>query len=139
MLFRSIGTGEYLDDVVNDIQQEVLARIENITFGDDGYIFAGRWDGLSLSGPAKSRNMIDITDVNGVKIVQELIKAAKSGGGYVSYVIPKLNSKVTFNKLSYTTQIPEWGWYVGAGVNIEKIDAIINQKREALQERVKNH
>jgi len=44
-----IGTGEYLDDVVNDIQQEVLARIENITFGDDGYIFAGRWDGLSLS------------------------------------------------------------------------------------------
>ena len=97
-----IGTGEYLDDVINDIQQEVLARIENITFGDDGYIFAGRWDGLSLSGPAKGRNMIDITDMNGVKIVRELIKAAKSGGGYVSYVMPQFNSNATFNKLSYT-------------------------------------
>ena len=134
-----IGTGEYLDDVVNDIQQEVLARIENITFGDDGYIFAGRWDGLSLSGPAKGRNMIDITDVNGVKIVRELINAAKSGGGYVSYVMPKLNSNVTFNKLSYTMKIPGWGWYVGAGVNVENIETIINQKKAALQDRVKNH
>jgi PAS domain S-box-containing protein len=134
-----IGTGEYLDDVVNDIQQEVLARIENITFGDNGYIFAGQWDGLSLVAPAKGKNMIDITDVNGVKIVRELIKAAKSGGGYVSYVMPKLNSSVTFNKLSYTMKIPGWGWYVGAGVNIAKIETIINQKRAALQERVKNH
>ena len=73
-----IGTGEYLDDVVNDIQQEVLTRIENITFGEDGYIFAVQWNGLSLAGPQKGKNMIDITDANGVKIVQELIKAAKS-------------------------------------------------------------
>ena len=134
-----IGTGEYLDDVVNDIQQEVLARIENITFGEDGYIFAGRWDGLSLSGPAKGRNMIDITDVNGVKIVRKLIEAAKSGGDYVSYVMPKLNSDVTFNKLSYTMKIPGWGWYVGAGVNVENIETIINQKKAALQNRVKNY
>ena len=83
--------------------------------------------------------MIDITDVNGVKIVRELIKAAKSGGGYVSYVMPKLNSDVTFNKLSYTMKIPGWGWYVGAGVNVEKIETIINQKKAALQKRVKNH
>ena len=133
-----IGTGGYLDDVVNDIQQEVLARIENITIGDDGYIFAGQWDGLSLSGPAKGRNMIDVTDVNGVKIVRELIKTAKSGGGYVRYVMPQLNSNVTFNKLSYTTKIPGWEWYVGAGVNVDKIDTIINQNRAALQKRVKN-
>ena len=133
-----IGTGEYLDDVVDDIQQEVLARIENITFGDDGYIFAGQWDGLSLAGPAKGRNMIDITDVNGVKIVRELIKTAKSGGGYVRYVMPKLNSNVTFNKLSYTMKVPGWEWYVGAGVNVDKIETIINQNRAALQKRVKN-
>ena len=134
-----IGTGEYLDDVVNDIQQEVLARIENIVFDDDGYIFAGQWDGLSLIAPAKGKNMIDITDVNGVKIVQELIKTAKSGGGYVSYVMPKLNSNVTFDKLSYTMKVPEWGWYVGAGVNVDKIETLINQKRAALQKRIKNH
>ncbi|MBW2427382.1 MAG: cache domain-containing protein, partial [Deltaproteobacteria bacterium] len=133
-----IGTGEYLDDVVSDIQQEVLARIENITFDDDGYIFAGQWDGLSLLAPAKGKNMLNITDVNGVKIVQELIKAARSGNGYVSYVMPKLDSAITYNKLSYTTGIPEWEWYVGAGINIDKIETVINQKKAALQKRVKS-
>lgn len=103
-----IGTGEYLDEVVNDIQQEVLARIENITFGDDGYIFAVQWDGLSLVAPQKGKNMIDLTDANGVKIAQELIKASKSGGGYVSYVMPKFDRDTTYNKLSYTKAISDW-------------------------------
>ncbi len=133
-----IGTGEYLNDVVEDIQQEVLARIENIKFGDDGYIFAGQWDGLSLVAPAKGKNMINVTDVNGIKIVQELINAAKSGGGYVRYVMPKLASYKNYNKLSYTTGIPEWEWYVGAGVNIDDIETVISQKRAVLQDRVRS-
>ena len=133
-----IGTGEYLDDVVNDIQQEVLTRIETISFGDSGYIFAGQWDGLSLVYPAKGKNMIDITDVNGVKIVQELIQAAKSGGGYVRYIMPKLDSDITYQKLSYTTGIPEWEWYVGAGVNIDQIETVISQRRALLQQRVRS-
>lgn len=134
-----IGTGEYLDDVVRDIQHEALERLGKITFGDKGYIFAGQWDGFSLSGPAKGRNMIDITDVNGIKIVQELIRVSKSGGGYVSYVMPKIDSDVTYKKLSYTTAIPEWKWYVGAGVNIDKIEHVIDQKKIASQNRVRNH
>jgi two-component system cell cycle sensor histidine kinase/response regulator CckA len=133
-----IGTGAYLDDVVQDIQQEVLARIERITFGEDGYIFAGQWDGLSLSGPAKGRNVIDLIDANGVPIVRELIAASKSDGGYVSYVMPKFNSDSTYSKLSYSTGIPEWKWYVGAGVNADKIETVISQKRIALQQSVKN-
>ena len=133
-----IGTGEYLDDVLNDIQQEILTRIEKIAFGEDGYIFAVQWNGLSLVEPQKGKNMIDITDANGVKIVQELIKAAKSGGGYVSYVMPKFDRDTAYNKLSYTRPIPEWQWLVGAGVNMDKIETVIAQKRALLRERVKS-
>ena len=133
-----IGTGEYLDDVVNDIQQEVLARIENIAFGEDGYIFAVQWDGLSLVNPQKGKNVIDITDANGVKIVQELIKASKSGGGYVSYVMPKFDRDTTYNKLSYTKPISDWEWLIGAGVNMDRIETVIDQKKAALQEGVRS-
>jgi two-component system cell cycle sensor histidine kinase/response regulator CckA len=133
-----IGTGEYLDDVVNDIQQEVLARIENIAFGEDGYIFAVQWDGLSLVNPQKGKNVIDITDANGVKIVQELIKASKSGGGYVSYVMPKFDRDTTYHKLSYTKPISDWEWLIGAGVNMDRIETVIDQKKAALQEGVKS-
>ena len=83
--------------------------------------------------------MIDISDANGVKIVQELILTAKSGGGYVTYVMPKFNGDKVYRKLSYTRGIPEWEWYVGAGVNIEEIDSKINQKRTALENSVKSH
>ena len=133
------ASAQYTDDLINQIKGEVLARIETIHFGDEGYIFAGQWDGLSLSGPAKGRDMIDVTDARGVKIVQELIKAAKSGGGYVSYVMPKFESDITFEKLSYTMAIPEWQWYVGAGVNMDKIETVLEQKRAALQKRINNH
>ena len=134
-----IPSAQYRDDLIDQIKSEILARIETIHFGDGGYIFAGRWDGLSLSQPAKGRNMIDVTDANGVKIVQELIKVARSGGGYVSYVMPKFDSNITFEKLSYTLPIPEWQWYVGAGVNVNKIETVLQEKRAALQKRVKNH
>ncbi len=134
-----IGTGEYLDDVVNDIQQEVLDRIENISFGEDGYIFAVQWNGLSLVEPQKGKNVIDITDANGIKIVRELIKAAKSGGGYVSYVMPQFDRDTTYNKLSYTKAISDWQWLVGAGVNMDKIETVIDQKRASLRKNVNSN
>ena len=134
-----IESAQYTEQLDNQIKREVLALIETISFGDEGYIFAGQYDGLSLSGPVKGRNMIDVTDANGIKIVQQLIKAARSGGGYVSYVRPKFDSDVTYDKLSYTMAIPEWQWYVGAGVNVDRIETVLQAKKAALQKRVKNY
>lgn len=85
-----IGTGEYIEDVENDIQTEVIDHIEQIKFGLDGYIFVGTFDGVSLAKPAKYKNMWDVIDQNGVKIVQELIAKARSGGGFVKYIMPEL-------------------------------------------------
>lgn len=113
-----IGTGEYTADVDQEIRSEVLARIEKIRFGKDGYVFAGTSNGISLSGPAKGKNMIDVTDVNGVKIVQELIAAACSGGGFVQYILPPFEGYHSRRKLSYVREIADWRWYVGSGVDI---------------------
>ena len=85
-----IGTGAYVQDVENEVQKEVLDRIANTHFGKDGYIFAGTYDGVSLTEPALGMNMLALTDANGVKIVQEIISAAKAGGGFVRYVIQAL-------------------------------------------------
>jgi len=136
------ATGEssrQADDLMDQVKTEVLARIQSIRFGDDGYIFAGQWDGISLTNPNKGRNMIDVTDANGVKIVRELIRVARSGGGYVAYVMPKFDGDVTYDKLSYTMAVPEWQWYVGAGVNLDKLENVIHQKRVELQKRVADY
>ncbi len=124
-----IGTGEYISDVENDIQRELLAWIENIRFENGGYVFAGTFEGLSLSGPAKGQNMLNVADANNVKIVQELISLAKKGGGFLEYVMPPLDKKISAPKLSYVTAIKEWQWYIGSGIYIGDISKIISQER----------
>lgn len=132
-----IGTGEYLDDVVEDIQKEVLARIEQIRFGKERYLFVGQWDGLIMAGPAKGRNMYDAKDINGLAVVQELIAASKAGGGFVDYVLPVSTGEEPAAKLSYVQGIDDWQWYIGSGVLIEKIDEIIAQKGMELRRKIK--
>ena len=122
-----IGTAEYLDDVEQDIKQEMIERMEKIRFGDDGYVFVGDWHGQSLSGPAKGRNMYDVEDVNGVKIVQELIAQAKLGEGFVNYVMPELEGRRSAPKMSFVIGIPDWQWYVGAGDYLPNIEQKVQQ------------
>ena len=128
------GSGEYIDDVELDIKNEMLERISQIRFDNGGYIFMGQWDGLSLLEPGKGKNMFNVQDENGVKIVQEIIKAAKAEGGYVHYVLPKFKGLRSSLKISYSKGIKDWQWYVGAGKFMDEIDATIDQKRIELEE-----
>ena len=45
---------------------------------------------------------------------------AKMGGGFLEYVMPKMDGKRQAPKLAYVEGIPEWKWYVGAGVYIDE-------------------
>ena len=134
-----IGSGEYLDYVEKDIQEECLKWISNIKFEKDGYVFAGKWDGLVLSGPETGKNVYDIVDINGVKIVQELIKLAKEGGGFVEYVLPRFEGKKHAPKISYALGVPEWQWYIGAGLYVDEIDAALALKQSELEGRIRTN
>lgn len=136
-----IGTGEYLDDFTYDLQQEICARIEQVRFGKEKneYIFVATWDGISQSFPAKGKNMLETKDANGKYVVKELMKKAKAGGGFVQYVMPTINNIHSAPKLSYAAPIPEWEWYVGAGVYIDEIDTIIAQNQQAFRDKVLEH
>ena len=134
-----IGSGEYLDYVEKDIQEECLKWISNIKFEKDGYVFAGTWDGLVLSGPETGKNMYDIEDINGFKIVQELIKLAKEGGGFVEYVLPRFESKIHSPKISYAAGVPEWQWYIGAGLYVDEIETALALKQSELERRIRKN
>ena len=132
-----IGTGDYLVNVQEDIQKEVLAQISDAKFGRDGYLFAGTWAGVSLAGPAAGQNILGIKDVNGLPVVKELIKLARSGGGFVRYVMPGPDGQPGSPKISYAQAINDWQWYVGAGLNIDEIEDSIARRRQELVSEVR--
>ena len=136
-----IGTGEYLDDFTAELQEEIVRRIEQVRFGKDkkDYVFAGTWDGISKTFPAKEVNVLDIKDANGVFLVKELIKKAKAGGGFIQYIMPTLGGVQSKPKLSYAAPIPEWKWYVGAGVYIDEIDKTIANNQQIFKTKVVIH
>ncbi|MCF6245739.1 MAG: cache domain-containing protein [Desulfobacula sp.] len=124
-----IGNGKYIVDEEEKIKKEVIERIEQIRYGSDGYVFAATWDGDSLSGPFKGKNMRYIVDSNGVKIVDRLIQEARSGGGFVEYTAPGFKGQPPASKISYAESIDEWEWYIGTGVSIDAVENEIIQKR----------
>lgn len=131
------GTGEYIKDVEEDIQKECITWISSIRFSKDGYVFVGQYDGLSLSGPQTGKNMIHVEDVNGVKVVQKLIKAAKSGGGYINYVLPGFEGMKQAPKMSYAVGLDDWQWYIGSGLYVDEIENEIIQREKELKQRIK--
>jgi len=138
-----IGTGEYLEDVRDDIQNAVLQRLINIRFGTNGYIFGSSYDGepLFTSGSITkgSKNVLDLTDPNGVKIIQEQRKAVRNPeGAFYRYTWKKLTSLDPSPKLSFSKGIPEWEWMIGAGVYLDEVDKIIALKKKTLDNQIRN-
>jgi PAS domain S-box-containing protein len=125
-----LGTGEYLDDVEQDIQQEVLDRIGKIRFGKDGYIFVVSYDGVTMMNGTQpeliGKNIWDMTDPNGVKVIQEERRAAeKAEGDFIQYHWEKPSTKEVRPKISFVKGFPQWRWMVGAGIYVDDIEPVI--------------
>lgn len=131
-----IVSGACLEEAEKAIKQDVVQKLERVNFGEGGYLFGGNWDGISIIGPVKGRNMWGATDASGVMIVQELIAAAKRGGDFVSYVMPPLDGRRHTEKISYSMPVADWKWYVGAGQYVDDIESVIALKREKMEQEV---
>jgi signal transduction histidine kinase len=132
-----IGNGKYFEDEVKSAQKDILNSFEHIKIGKEGYIFLGTYDGLSLTYPAKGKNVLEVTDSTGREFVREIIAIAKTGGGFISYVMPKFGNVDMKNKLSYIMGINDWKWYIGFGVYTDEIDKMISEKESQLYSSIK--
>jgi PAS domain S-box-containing protein len=138
-----IGTGEYLDTVEEDIKREILDRIAKIRFGRDGYIFVVSYAGVTLMNDVQRDrigfNSWELTDPNGIKVIQEERRAVtKPGGDFIRYTWKKPTTGKMTQKLSFVKGVADWQWMIGAGVYIDEAEAMIAQKRNALTARVWN-
>jgi PAS domain S-box-containing protein len=136
-----IGTGNYPDNIKNEMQKLIIEYIEQVRFGKNGYVFVVNYDGTVIMNPAQKfmigTNVLDIEDSNGVKFIQLGRKAVDNpDGGFIHYVWEKPSTSQLSQKISYMKGIKDWQWMIGAGLYVDDTREVINDQKIKLKEEI---
>lgn len=133
-----LGEAIYLEDHIDNVQSKIMQLLANIRFGTEGYIFLNTKDGYGLIKDGKiiedRVNMWNLTDPNGVKVMQEEYRASNTpGGDFIYYSWRKLNSDKVEKKISFVAGVDEFNWMLGAGTYIDEINQKIKEREQVLK------
>ena len=144
-----IGTGEYVEDMKAEIQQEVIDWISHMRFSEQGYLWIHDTDLRMIAHPYFPRQgnpswytrdgLKDFADPNGKRLFVEMLELCRQrGSGYVSYLWNKPNQAEQFEKLSYVELIPGWNWIVGAGIYVDDLRLTIRRNDLHIDQETRN-
>lgn len=124
------------EDAKIDVMQTLAAMI----YGQDGYFFVFDYDGTNLVAPRQTQlinaNWLDLSDPNGVPITSEIIRIARSGGGYHSHLWRKPTTGEQAEIVSYVIGLQDWRWALGTGIFIDDIRDTVAAARAGVEERI---
>ena len=111
---------KYAQENGNDKALEAFNDKSGEFFNERLYLFGGDFQGNQLLQPQQPEvvgtNRLEAVDPNGVKMVQDLVDAAKDGGGFTYYVYEDPTANMTQRlKLSYVLKVDDT-WWIGAGL-----------------------
>jgi len=128
-----IGSGEYVEDIIEDAKKEVLAKASSVRFGNSGYIFIFDFDGKYLTHIKKElvgKSRFWYVDKNGVSVGKELLNLSlKPDGGFLSYYWLKGQDEYV-KKIAYAKSYPDWKWVICAGLFEDEVSDVIKSKSE---------
>lgn len=120
--------------------EQVSQILAGMLYGQDGYFFVFDYDGTNLVSPRRTeligRNWTGLEDEGGQPITDELIRLARTGGGYHSYEWPKPSTGERAQMVTYVIGLQDWRWAVGTGVFIDDVVATVTASREKVEARV---
>ncbi len=108
-------------------QERVKQILTSLDYGRDGYFFVYDYDGNNVVHPRQTfrpgHNWLDLTDPDGNRVIYELIRKAKEGGGLFQYKWEKPSTRETADKLSFAVGLEKWRWMIGTGVYLDDVFA----------------
>ncbi|MFD0978449.1 cache domain-containing protein [Tropicimonas aquimaris] len=126
------------DDV--DAKRRVMQTLAAMIYGQDGYFFVYDYDGTNLVAPRQTnlinRNWIDLVDAEGTPIVSDLIRIARSGAGYHSFLWRKPSTGETARMVAYVVGLQDWQWAIGTGIFIDDVLDTVAATRAETEARV---
>ena len=123
-----------------DAKLAVSRELAAMLYGQDGYFFVFDYDGTNLVAPRQTelinKNWSGLKDGNGVPITDELIKIARTGGGYHSFEWPKPSTGELGQMVVYVNGLQDWRWVVGTGIFIDDVVQSVAAARADVEERI---
>lgn len=127
------------------LQSKLLEEISAIRFGNkkNSYIFVVSYDGTTLMNDTQrhliGKNIWDLTDPNGVKVIQEERRAVKNpAGDFIYYAWNKPSTQKISPKTSFVMGIEQWQWMIGAGVYLDDVETQIGKLNTKLKQQLNN-
>ncbi|WP_194791554.1 cache domain-containing protein [Pseudomonas sp. UFMG81] len=115
-------------------RQQALQILSHASFGMDGYFFVYDRNGKNLMHPRQAelvgKELIGMTDINGLPVIQALLKSAEQGDGYQLYAWQKPSSGQVTGKLAYVVMLERWGWMLGTGIYIDDVEVATLKSRQ---------
>lgn len=136
------------DETQNEkaLKQQILHSLEQLYGRQDGtgYIFIYDFSGVVLSDPIQrqniGKNLYEIEDTNGVKVIKDLIDVSHHPeGGFVEYLWLKPTTGDLSPKISYAQSFKEWGWMIGTGVYLDEVEKSISKQRRAMKQKLNKY
>lgn len=141
-LARTAFGGIYGNALPDDAEakKEVAQILAAMLYGQDGYFFVYDYDGNNIVAPRQTwlinRNWAGFADSEGTPVVSELVRIARQGGGYHTYLWPKPSTGQEAQMISYVVGLQDWRWAVGTGVFVDDILASVAAARAETEERI---
>ncbi len=113
-----------------DAQANALNAMRAMRYRGSEYLFVGDMDLTMVMHPVAEnligQDLSGLADPNGVLLFQEMRDVVQAdGAGIVDYMWPKAGGEVPLQKTSYVAGFAPWGWFIGTGVYIDDLRAIL--------------
>ena len=69
-----------------------------------------------------------------MKVTQNVVAAAKAGGGYNEFYFTKSDGVTVAPKIAYSEMFEPWGWAVATGNYVDDMNAKIDDRKHYIQE-----
>lgn len=126
--YDSYKSGDMTEE---EAKSKALTIIRGMRYGDDnsGYFWIDDTNYNLVMHPIlpeqEGNNRKDLTDKNGVKIIQEIMKVAKTGG-YNEFYFTKSDGKTVAPKVAYSQEFEAWNWVITTGIYTDDIQGIVD-------------
>ncbi|MDD6794538.1 MAG: methyl-accepting chemotaxis protein [Clostridiaceae bacterium] len=132
-IYEKQKTGELTE---SQAKNEAKDLVKALRYNGEGYFWVDGIDATLVAHPMfpeqEGSNRINETDKKGNKLIQNIIKTAKAGGGFTDFYYNKNGQDEVAPKRAYSELFEPYGWVISTGNYVDDIDKVIYEKEVQL-------